>query len=255
MTVCAAALPALHADPAPEIARLAARYRRSNGPLMALMTKLGGGIEEQMALLPPAWRHRLDEATRRALARAVSLAGLGRHAPRTGPAGVPALAALAGAAGGAGGIATALAELPVTITLMLHAILREAAAQGFDPDAPATRAEAVRVLCQGGPLAADDGIDTALVGARLTLTGPAMHRLVAAMAPGLSAVLTRKLAAQAVPVLGAVTGAALNAAFLRAYRDRAHVRFALLRLAEVHGAGRVAADFARAAAPAPLRRA
>jgi hypothetical protein len=39
-----------------------------------------------------------------------------------------------------------------------------------------------------------------------------------------------------VPVLGAVTGAGLNAAFLTHYRELAHIRFALLRLTVLHGA-------------------
>ncbi|QYK41246.1 MAG: EcsC family protein [Paracoccaceae bacterium] len=254
-TPAATALPAARPDPAPEIARLAARYRRANGPVMALMNRLGGQVEDQLSNLPPVWRDRIETATLAALSRAVMVAQLGRHAPRTGPAGAPVLAALTGAAGGAGGIATAIAELPLTITLILHAILREAAALGFDPDDPGIRAEALRVMAQGSPLASDDGINTALIGARLTLTGPAMHKLIATLAPGLAAVLTRKLAAQAVPVLGAVTGAALNTAFLRSYRDLAHVRFGLLRLAEIHGAGRVLGDFAQATTPPRLRRA
>ncbi len=48
------------------------------------------------------------------------------------------------------------------------------------------------------------------------------------------------------PVLGAVSGAALNVAFLRYYREAAAVRFALLRLAERHGAGPVLDAFAQA---------
>lgn len=248
-----AALPVAHADPAPDIARLAARFRRANGPVIALMTRLGGRIEDQLDKLPPAFRARVEIATMACLRQAMSVARLGRYAPRMGPAAAPALAAVTGAAGGAGGLATSLAELPLTVTVILHAIAREAEAQGFDTADPGIRAECLRVLCQGSPLAQDDGVNTALLGARLTLTGPAVQKLLSTLAPGLAAVLTRKLAAQAVPVLGAVTGAALNAAFLRHYRDLAHVRFGVLRLAERHGAERILADFARATEAPRLR--
>lgn len=248
-------LPALRRpDPGPEIARLAARWRRANGPMMALMNRLGGQLEAQVAELPPGLRARIDEAVRGALDRAMALAVLGRHAPRTGPAGAPALAALAGAAGGAGGLPTALAELPLTVTLMLHAIAEEARAAGFDPDRAEIRAECLRVLGSGTPLAADDGVNTAFLGARLTLTGRAVEKMLSAVAPALASALTRKLAAQAVPVLGALTGAALNAAYLRHYRALAAVRFGLLRLTADHDPAAVAAAFARASEPPRLRR-
>jgi hypothetical protein len=87
------------------------------------------------------------------------------------------------------------------------------------------------------------------------VTGPALQRVLAAAAPRLAAVLGQKLMAQAVPVLGAVAGAGLNAAFTGYYREVAHVRFGLLRLAGTHGAGAVMAAFAEAARPARISRA
>jgi hypothetical protein len=89
----------------------------------------------------------------------------------------------------------------------------------------------------------------------MTITGAAVHNLIATVAPKLAAVLGQKLAAQAVPVLGAMTGAALNAAFLSYYREVARIRFALLRLAEVHGAEPVLEAFAAAVEPPKIIRA
>ena len=240
-------LPALHEDLSPQIATLAQRYRRANGPVVTLLNRFGGRIEEAMKVLPEAAQARIESVTAQALERAFSVAVLGRHAPAMGHRAAQTLAMLTGALGGIGGLPTALAEIPVTITVFLHVIARAAEAEGFDPNAPEIRAECLRVLSAGSPLAADDGVNTAFLSARLTLTGPAVRGLLATVAPGLAAVLTRKLAAQAVPVLGAVTGAALNAAYLTYYRELAEIRFALLRLGALHGAERVVADFARAA--------
>jgi hypothetical protein len=237
-----------------EIARLALRYRRANGPVIAVLNRLGGRIEGRLEGLSPELRARIDAVTRGALERGYSLAAAGRHAPDLGPRGPMALAALSGAAGGAGGLATSIAELPVTITVMLHAIRRAAAEEGFDPDDPSTRLEALRVFAAGSPLAVDDGVNTAFIGARLTVTGPALQRVLAAAAPKLAAALGQKLVAQAVPVLGAMAGAAFNAAFLGYYREIAHIRFALLRLAERHGAEAVVAAFGSAVAPARVTR-
>ena len=65
----------------------------------------------------------------------------------------------------------------------------------------------------------------------MTLTGPAMQRLIAAVAPRLATVLGQKLAAQSVPVLGAVAGATTNMIYTRYYQEVAHVHFGLRRLA------------------------
>ncbi|MGQ0565180.1 MAG: EcsC family protein [Gemmobacter sp.] len=243
-------LPALHDDVGPQIAGLAQRYRRANGPVLALLNRFGNQIDDALKVLPPSVRNRIENATAAALDRAFSVAVLGRHAPALGPRAAQTVAMLTGAAGGVGGLPTALAEIPVTVTVFLHAIARAAETEGFDPDAPEIRAECLRVLSAGSPLAGDDAVNTAFLSARLTLTGPAVSGLVATLAPGLAAILTRRLAAQMVPILGAVTGAALNAAYLGYYRELAAIRFALLRLGALHGAERVVADFARAVEPA-----
>lgn len=249
-----APLPVLPDDPAPEIARLALRFRRANGPVMAVMNRLGGSIEDKLEAMPAEMRVRLNSVTRAALERGYRVAATGRHAPDFGPRGPMALAALTGAAGGMGGLATSIAELPVTITVILHAIRRAAAEEGFDPDDPSIRLEALRVFAAGSPVARDDGVNTAFLGARLAVSGAALQRVLAAAAPKLAAALGQKLMAQAVPVLGAVAGAGLNAAFLGYYREMAHVRFGLLRLAERHGIEPVLTAFGEAVGPPRIRR-
>lgn len=240
-------------DPLPEIADLARRYRRANGPVMAVMNRFGGTVEAQMARLPQGIRRQVERVVAQALTQGHAVAATGRRAPDLGPAGPLAAAVLTGAAGGAGGLATSIAELPVTVTVILHAIRRAAEAEGFDPDTPEIRDECLRVFTAGSPLATDDGVNSSFLGARMALTGPAVQRVVATVAPRLAAALSQKLAAQAVPVLGAATGAALNAAFLSYYREMARIRFRLLRLAESHGAEAVLDAFVKAATPLPIR--
>jgi len=243
-------LPALQSpDLDREIAALARAAKRANGPVMSLVTRLGGGIERQLQLLPPSVKAELERRTVQALMASHGLAGMGGEA---GGKGTMAAAVMSGAAGGAGGIVTSLAELPVTVTVILRAIRAEAVRAGFDPNEPGIRAACLEVFSAGSPLAADDGINTSLLSARLTLTGPALQKLIATVAPRLAAALGQKLAAQAVPVLGALSGAALNAAFLRYYREVARIRFELMRLAVQHGAETVTARFAQASNPPRL---
>lgn len=250
-----ARLPSTLRSPEAEIAALALRFDRANGPVIALMNRLGGSVEDRIALLPKPLLDRIETVTRSALEQSHRLAAVGRSAPDLGRRATPALVALTGAAGGCGGMATSVCELPVTITVIMHAIRRAAEAENFDPDHPSIRIECLRIFGAGSPLARDDGVNTSFIGARLAMSGASISRIVASVAPRLAAALGQKLMAQSVPVLGAVAGAALNTAYLNYYREIAEIRFALLRLAQTHGAERVLAEFQAAVTPIPLHKA
>ena len=253
MTINLPALPAPDLDS--EILALAKALRRANGPLMSVINRIGGGLEAQMAVIPPKLRAEVERVTVSALLAAHGAAGIGEKLPGSGKRGTFLAAMATGAAGGSGGIMTSIAELPVTITVILHAIRAEALAAGFDPTEPGIRAACLEVFSAGSPLTSDDGLNTGFLSARLTLTGPAIQKLVAMVAPKLAAAMGQKLAAQAIPILGAVTGAALNAAYLNYYREIARIRFALMRLSVRHGAERVVDAFGRASEPARLTKA
>lgn len=239
-------------DLAAEVSDLALRYKRANGPVIRLVNRLGLTLESQLSLMPESVRTQLERLTAQALETSYGLAG---RAPDLGDR-APMLAAVAaGAAGGAGGLATAVAELPVTVTLILNMIRSEARDAGLDPDQDWVRAECLQVFAAGSPLAQDDGVNTSFLASRLALTGSTVQNLIKTIAPRLAVVLGQKLAAQAVPVIGAVSGAALNAAFLSYYREVARVRFALIKLAQVHGADAVEAEFRIAVTPPKIIRA
>lgn len=234
------------ADFTSEVDALAQRFRKANGPFMRLVNRLGGTLESQLALVPDSAREPLERATARALQAAYAVAGRG---PDLGDR-TPMVAAIAtGSAGGFGGLATALAELPVTVTLILNTIRAAATDAGYDPDQDWVRAECLKVFGAGSPLSSDDGVNTSFLTARLTITGSSVQSIIASVAPKLAGALGQKLAAQAVPVVGAVTGAALNAAFLTYYREVARIRFRLMRLSETHGIEPVLAAFQKAVEP------
>ncbi len=232
-----------------EIAALARAWCTANGPVMSLVNRIGGSLEGQLSMVPANLRGQIERLTETALRAAFGAAALGQRAPETGPRGTLAAVMATGAAGGLGGLPSAIAELPVTITLLLHAIRTEAVKAGFDPETPAIRAACLQVFAAGSPLAGDDGLNTAFLSARLTVTGPALQKVIATIAPRLATAMGQKLVAQSVPVLGALSGAALNAAYLGYYRDMARIRFALLRLAETHGPEPVLSAFRTACAP------
>lgn len=244
--------PSASPDLSAQVADLARRYKRANGPVIRLVNRLGGTLENQLSSLPESVRGQIERLTAQALETAY---GLAARAPDLGQR-TPMVAAIAtGAAGGAGGLATAVAELPVTVTLFLNTIRSVAREAGLDPNEDWVRAECLQVFAAGSPLKQDDGVNTSFVASRLALSGSAVQNLISTIAPKLAAVLGQKLAAQAVPVIGAVSGAALNAAFLSYYREVARVRFELVKLGRIHGAEEVEAEFRLATTPPKVIRA
>ena len=115
--------------------------------------------------------------------------------------------------------------------MLLRAIQDVAVEHGFDPREAAVRYDCIEVFATAGPLDHDDGVDLAFLSTRMTVTGPAMQRLISSVAPKLATALGQKLAAQTIPVLGAAAGAATNYAFTRYYQQMADVHFGLRRLA------------------------
>jgi uncharacterized protein (DUF697 family) len=210
---------------------LAARFSAADGVGMQVLTLLGGQAEGLIERLPAPVRRGLDGATRQALEIASRAALVSRRRATGGADWLTTAATTAmGAAGGFGGLPTALAELPVTTTVLLRAIQGIAAEHGFDLDDPTVRAQCLQVFAAAGPLADDDGADVAFLATRISLSGPAIHAIIARVAPRLSVVLGQKLAAQTVPLIGAVAGAATNYAFTTYYQEMAHVYFGLRRL-------------------------
>lgn len=237
------------------IDEIAARHRAAGGVMMKLVAAAGGQIENRLDMLPDGVKSRIEAATSAALEAAYRLAE--RSLGGSGGAGGGvigsdrahlALATLTGVLGGLGGLATALAELPVTTAVIFRAIQSIAAGHGFDPADPAVRAECLQVFAAGSPLPGDDGINSSFLAARVTLTGPGLQRLIAGISPRFAALLGQKLAAQTVPILGAVTGAGVNYTFMDYFQEMAHVRFGLMRLAAVHDPVAVSAAFRLAVA-------
>ena len=219
-----------------ELDALVARYRAADSTGMQVVTMIGGRVENLIDRLPVEARGSIEGATRRALEIAFDAAARSRgRVADTSDWLNTAVTTAMGAAGGAGGLPTALAELPVTTTVLLRAIQGIAAEHGFDPADEVVRLDCLQVFAASGPLERDDGADFAFLAARVSLTGASVRGLIAKVAPRLGVVLGQKLAAQAVPILGAVAGAAVNYAFTSYYQQMAHIQFGLKRLSRDTG--------------------
>ena len=222
-----------------EIMELARRHKAAGGVGLQVLNIVGGQAENLLERLPDGVKNRLEDATTKALEVAMSAAHQSRGVVKDQQSWLnTALTTAMGAAGGAGGLPTALAELPVTTTVLLRAIQGIANEYGFDPADPEIRKECLLVFGSAGPLADDDGADMAFLSARVTLTGATVHGIISRIAPRLSVVLGQKLAAQTVPILGAAAGAATNYAYTSYYQEMAHVHFSLRALSQKSGHSR-----------------
>ena len=223
-------------DPILDYAR---RYHRAGGLGLQIMNLVGGQAENLLERLPDPVKDGLETATLRALETSMAMAQKSRSGLPDGANWLnTAVTTAMGAAGGFGGLPSALVELPVTTTILLRAIQGVAARHGFDLSDEAVQKDCLHVFASAGPLAQDDGADMAFFAARVSVSGATIQALITKIAPRLSVVLGQKLAAQTVPVLGAVAGAGINYSYTSYYQEMAHVHFALLRAGERYGIDR-----------------
>lgn len=246
------------ADTEQRLDRLAKRHAAAGNIGIQVLNVIGGQAEGLLDRLPKGIRDRLGDGTEQALKLAMSAAHRSRGVVGEQPGWLTRLATTAmGAAGGFGGLPSAMAELPVTTTILLRAIQDVAIEHGFDPGEEAVTFDCIQVLAAAGPLDHDDGADIAFLSTRLAVTGTTLNSLIARVAPRLATVLGQKLAAQTVPVLGAAAGAATNYAYTSYYQQMAHVHFGLRRLAIEAGRdhAELLEDFRKRVARDPIKRA
>jgi hypothetical protein len=176
------------------------------------------------------------------------------------------MAAASGALGGAIGLASLPIELPLSTTIMLRAIADIARLEGEDLSRPETAIACLQVFALGGH--AEDG--NILEGGYLALRGvlaksvsdaaryvgaraaadeaaPVLVKLITQISARFGVVVTQKAAAQTVPLLGAMTGAAINVAFVQHFQALARGHFTVRRLERLYGPEIVYGEYARMA--------
>ena len=224
-----------------ELMALVRRYQAASGPGLRLLNALGSRAENLIERIPDPVRDQLETATRRGLELSFNAAAASRsRVPDGGDWLNTALTTAMGAAGGFGGLPSALAEVPLTTTVLMRSIQAIAAEHGLDPASEEVRLACLEVFAAAGPLTEDDGSDMGFLTMRVALSGPGMKMVLARVTPIFAQVLGRKLAAQAVPVVGAVAGAATNYVYTAYYQDVARVRFGLMDIARRRGMDHVA---------------
>lgn len=250
--------------------RQAVKYLEHRSLAMRLSLLFGRQISLVGKLLPAHLAEVVDKTAERAIRMglAAAMTSLNNDAGRDRRVWHKTAATLSGAAGGAFGIASLPIELPVSTLLMLRSIAAIARTEGEDLAGTETALACLQVFALGS----QDGGDYAMPAsaspeggyfalrallaqsvteaARFVVergiveeSAPVMLRFVSQIASRFGIVVSQKVAAQAVPIIGAAGGAAINYAFIDHFQVLARGHFTVRRLERIYGPDVVRAEY------------
>lgn len=235
-----------------------AKYLLENPSLATkLVNALGRPIEKGLEFLPENWSLVVQDSARKALRKAVDFGIM----TMDNKAGIPAsnqfhkisVAAL-GALGGAFGLAALPIELPISTIIMLRSIADVARSEGEDIKRVETKLACMEVFALGGGSKATEATETGYYAVRASLATlisdaakyigtrriaeegvPALIRLIDSIATRFGVVVSEEAMATAIPALGAIGGALVNAMFIDHFQDIARGHFIIRRLERAYG--------------------
>ena len=229
-------------------------------PSLAARTSalLGSPVERGLSMLPARFQKSIHQASEAAMMKALDVAvgSLNETAIKPSKNRLHKFAAAAsGAVGGAFGIAALAFELPVSTTIMLRSIADIAKSEGENIQYIDTKLACLTVFALGGRSSQDDATESGYFAARAAMAGavteatkylaekgftkagaPALVRLVSLISARFGIVVSEKAALQAVPIIGAASGALINTLFIEHFQNMARGHFVVRRLEKIYGA-------------------
>jgi hypothetical protein len=164
------------------------------------------------------------------------------------------ISGITGAIGGFAGLPGVAIELPVTTLVMFQSIAGIAAEEGEDLSNPDARLACLEVFALGTSGKSVAKSESVYYAARNSLaqsleeasnyvlrrgtaqqTAPLLVQFASAIAARFGLLVSEELAAAAIPVVGAVSGAALNVVFMQHFNNIAHGHFAVRALERKYG--------------------
>jgi hypothetical protein len=165
-----------------------------------------------------------------------------------------AMVLVSGAVGGFFGLPGMIVELPISTTLMLRSIADIARSEGEDLSSVDTHLACITVFALGGRSMGDNAADAAYYAVRAALTRtlseaaefiaqrgmveegtPIVIRVMANLASRFGVIITDKVAAEMIPILGALGGALINLLFISHFQSAARGHFIVRRLERKYG--------------------
>ena len=245
--------------------RYAKRLLENPGLSAKISNLLGTPVEKGLELLPDKWHGVIQNVTKEALEKVLELAArtLG-DTSKLGSSDLThkLLVTATGAGGGAFGLPALAIELPISTTIMLRSIVDIARSEGEDIKGVESKLACLEVFALGGQTRRDDATETGYIAVRTALARtvseaaeyiaekgmakkgvPVLVKFINAVAARFGLVVSEKVVAQAVPLLGAAGGAAINAIFIDHFQDIARGHFIVRRLERKYGEEFVRQEF------------
>jgi EcsC protein family len=235
----------------------------------------GVPVNRVLSLLPKTANRQLSGLVRTAVMTGLDVAvdTLNDKAPPSPAVGFSSfLAGVTGGVSGLFGFGALAVELPLTTTLMLRAIAEIASHEGEDLSKLEARLACLEVFAYGTKRTSES-VDVGYYAARALISkytndaaalilergavdasAPVISNLVGEIVSRFGLVVSDKVAAGAVPVIGAVCGATVNVIFMDHFQRIAKGHFTLRRLERIHGSAGVRQQYAVIAAKLPPRR-
>ena len=161
---------------------------------------------------------------------------------------------VSGAVGGFFGLPGLIVELPISTGLMLRSIADIARSEGEELSSIDTHLACITVFALGGRSRKDNAADTTYYVVRAAVTrtlseaaefitqrgimeegAPIAIRVMANLASRFGVIVTDKIAAEMVPILGALGGASINLLFINHFQATARGHFIVRRLERKYG--------------------
>jgi hypothetical protein len=225
-----------------------------------LTEMIGAPITASLKMLPDSAEAAIQNAIEKSLQVAldVALKTLGEES-RSGKPKLMThrlMVGLSGAAGGAFGLTTAAVELPISTLIILRSVADIARSQGEDLSLIESRLACLEVFAIDGGVKGDgnenseigyfavraamskqisDASKYLLQHGLANTTSPPLVKLIGFISRRFGVVVSEKLAAQAIPLIGAVGGALINSYFIDHYQDMARAHFTVRRLEREYG--------------------
>jgi hypothetical protein len=227
-------------------------------PFAARLTAIvGKRMDDASLLIPERIRDVARKATTKALETAMqtALKSLDHDAREASARLHQAMAVASGAAGGAFGLISLPVELPLSTLILLRSIADIARAEGEDLSQPEAVLACIEVFALGSHAKEDDFLSSSYFAMRALLarsiseaaqyvaanatasqSAPVILRFLSQIAGRFGIAVTQKALAQAIPLLGAAGGAAINYAFIHHFQSLATGHFTIRRLERKYGA-------------------
>jgi hypothetical protein len=237
--------------------QLAKKLLENPGIAIKITNFIGIPIEKGIEKLPKKWSDKIGEITKTALLKASEAAIFtiknkpgANSSNKWHKVGVAA----SGGVGGFFGIAALAIELPISTTIMLRSIAEIARSQGESITSTETKLACLEVFALGGKSKSDNSAESGYYAVRALLAksiseavefiakkgiteegAPFLIKVIANISQRLGVQITEKVAAQAIPAIGAAGGALINTIFINHFQDMAKGHFIVRKLERAYG--------------------